>query len=211
MDHCYKGIIERWDVFYNFTLLRMISFDMDYLERWTMIHLKASSTAVSQSPPPERFEIKRASSATVLETIEENASKPTVLDERARLIVPHHIQEYSLLNYLAYVTYTPLFIAGPILTFNDYLYQTYHPLPSINMKRTFKYGLRLLFCIFIMEFLLHFVYVVAVSKAKAWDGDTPFQISMIGLFNLNLIWLKLLIPWRLFRLWALLDLSLIHI
>jgi len=56
-----------------------------------------------------------------------------------------------------------------------------------------------------MEILLHFTYVVAVSKTKAWDGDTPFQISMLGMFNLNIIWLKLLIPWRLFRFWSLLD------
>ncbi|GMF64308.1 unnamed protein product [[Candida] boidinii] len=85
------------------------------------------------------------------------------------------------------------------------MYQTKTTLPSINWKRTLIYGLRLLFCILVMEFLLHYMYVVAVAKTKAWKGDTPFQISMIGLFNLNIIWLKLLIPWRLFRLWALLD------
>lgn len=206
LDGSYTGIIARWDVFYNFTLLRAISFDMDFLERWTNIHVSPSATPPpTSSVSPERFELKRASSTQVLETIEENASKPVLLDDRARLSAPHHIQEYSLARYIAYVTYTPLFIAGPILTFNDYLYQTYHELPSINYKRIGKYAFRLLFCLFVMEFLLHFVYVVAVSKTKAWTNDTPFQISMIGLFNLNLIWLKLLIPWRFFRLWALLD------
>lgn len=56
-----------------------------------------------------------------------------------------------------------------------------------------------------MEFILHFMYVVSISQTRAWENDTPFQISMIALFNLNVIWLKLLIPWRLFRLWALID------
>lgn len=57
-----------------------------------------------------------------------------------------------------------------------------------------------------MEFMIHFVYVVAISKVRpAWDVYTPFQLSMIGFFNLNHIWLKLLLPWRFFRLWALLD------
>ena len=59
-----------------------------------------------------------------------------------------------------------------------------------------------------MEFVLHFLYVVAISKTKdngSWEGDSPFQLSMIGYFNLHIIWLKLLIPWRLFRLWSLLD------
>jgi len=57
-----------------------------------------------------------------------------------------------------------------------------------------------------MEVMLHFLYVVAISKAQpAWDLYTPFQLSMIGYFNLHIIWLKLLLPWRFFRLWALLD------
>lgn len=56
-----------------------------------------------------------------------------------------------------------------------------------------------------MEFVLHYMYVTAISQTRAWENDTPFQISMIALFNLNVIWLKLLIPWRLFRLWALTD------
>ncbi|OBA18943.1 glycerol uptake protein 1 [Metschnikowia bicuspidata var. bicuspidata NRRL YB-4993] len=87
------------------------------------------------------------------------------------------------------------------------MYQSnYHPaLSTKDLKRILVYGARLMFCVLVMEFLLHFMYVVAVSKTKAWEGDTPFQLSMLGMFNLNIIWLKLLIPWRLFRFWSLLD------
>jgi len=57
-----------------------------------------------------------------------------------------------------------------------------------------------------MELMLHFIYAVAISKAQpAWQLYTPFQLSMLGYFNLHIIWLKLLLPWRFFRLWALLD------
>lgn len=170
----FTGLIPRWDVFYNFTLLRMLSFALDYLER--------------------RDELKE------LEVSPD-------LDDRGRLTPLLPLQDYSFANYCAYLTYAPLFIGGPIITFNDYMYQSnYFPLQSTrNLLRTAVYGLRLLFCILVMEFLLHFMYVVAVSKTKAWQGDTPFQLSMIGLFNLNIIWLKLLIPWRLFRFWSLLD------
>ena len=57
-----------------------------------------------------------------------------------------------------------------------------------------------------MEMLLHYVYVVAIFKAQPdWSTYTPFELSMLAYFNLNIIWLKLLIPWRLFRTWALLD------
>ena len=54
--------------------------------------------------------------------------------------------------------------------------------------------------------MLHYIYVVAISKSQpAWEIYTPFQLSMLGYFNLHIIWLKLLLPWRLFRLWALID------
>ena len=57
-----------------------------------------------------------------------------------------------------------------------------------------------------MEVVLHFIYAVAISKADPdWNAYTPFQLSMLAYFNLHIIWLKLLIPWRFFRLWALVD------
>lgn len=64
---------------------------------------------------------------------------------------------------------------------------------------------RLIFSLITMEFVNHYMYMVAISKTQAWDNDTILQIAMIALFNLVLIWLKLLIIWRFFRLWALLD------
>lgn len=175
IDHGYHGIIARWDVFYNFTLLRILSFGLDYLEK------KQGGKDVGEMPPD--------------------------LDDRARLTAPLPLEDYNAFNYVAYLTYAPLFIGGPILTFNDYMYQAvyFQTESTKNVRRILIYGARLLFCILVMEFLLHFMYVVAVSKTKAWDGDTPFQLSMLGMFNLNLIWLKLLIPWRLFRFWSLLD------
>lgn len=80
-----------------------------------------------------------------------------------------------------------------------------------------------------METMLHTMYVVAIKDSSAWEGDTPAELSMIGFWNLVVVWLKvgcfpshyerspafhprstpadmqLLIPWRFFRLWALID------
>ena len=57
-----------------------------------------------------------------------------------------------------------------------------------------------------MEFLIHTIYVVAISKSSPdWSTYTPFQLSMLAYFNLHIIWLKLLLPWRFFRLWSLID------
>lgn len=57
-----------------------------------------------------------------------------------------------------------------------------------------------------MELCLHYLYAVAISKSNPdWNLYSPFQLSMLGYFNLHIIWLKLLLPWRFFRLWSLVD------
>lgn len=182
IDSGFKGLVERWDVFFNFTVLRMVSFNMDYIERAA----KLGSPELLESP---------------------SLLSLSQLSDRERLTAPLPINDYSVVNYMAYLGYAPLYLVGPIVTFNDYVYQSNYQQAALvkDGKRTLMYLVRLLFCVLCMEFILHHMYVVAVSKTKAWAGDTPFQISMLGLFNLNVIWLKLLIPWRFFRLWALLD------
>ena len=98
---------------------------------------------------------------------------------------------------------------------------------AIPLSHRLSYAARFLVSLLAMEALLHFIYVVAIKDAKAWPGDTPFELAMIGFWNLIVMWLKvalrplfsvpfilplhlcpalqLLIPWRFFRLWALID------
>ena len=52
------------------------------------------------------------------------------------------------------------------------------------------YLLRFLVCYMTMEYILHFMYVVAIKDTKAWIGDTPAEIAMIGFWNLIIVWLK---------------------
>lgn len=46
-----------------------------------------------------------------------------------------------------------------------------------------------------MEFILHYMYVVAIKDTKAWQGDTPLELSMVGFWNLMIVWLKVG-PWN---------------
>lgn len=41
-----------------------------------------------------------------------------------------------------------------------------------------------------LEYILHFMYVVAIKDTKAWVGDSPAEIAMIGFWNLIVVWLK---------------------
>lgn len=116
------------------------------------------------------------------------------------------MKDYSFRNYIAYAIYAPLYLVGPIITFNDYISQRKHRPASIETSRTVKYGVRFLLTLLCMELVLHFDYAVAISKGDPnWSDYTPAQLSLLSYFNLHVIWLKLLLPWRLFRLWALID------
>ena len=131
---------------------------------------------------------------------------PKNLSERDRIEYATSIEDYCFRNYLAYVLYAPLYLAGPIITFNDYISQSRITPKSISLSRTLLYGIRFLVCLLTMEVMLHLIYAVAISKSNPyWDIYTPFQLSMLGYFNLHIIWLKLLLPWRFFRLWSLFD------
>ncbi|PWN97902.1 putative GUP1-Multimembrane-spanning protein essential for proton symport of glycerol [Tilletiopsis washingtonensis] len=113
-------------------------------------------------------------------------------------------EKYSFGHYLLYVCYPPLFIAGPIMGFNDFVRQLDNP-PRLTRASRISYAVRFAACLLTMELVLHYIYVNAIKDSKAWAGSTPMQLSMIGFWNLIIVWLKLLIPWRFFRLWALLD------
>lgn len=131
---------------------------------------------------------------------------PAALSERDRISIPAHASSFNPKNYLAYVLYSPLYLAGPIITFNDYIHQQKYPPTSITKTRTTLYGIRFGLTFLCMEVVLHYIHVVAISKSSPdWTIYTPFELSMLGFFNLHIIWLKLLIPWRFFRLWALVD------
>lgn len=131
---------------------------------------------------------------------------PSNLSERDRVSIPASDKDYNFRNYFAYTIYAPLYLAGPILTFNDYISQSKYRPASIDGRRTLKYGIRFLLCLLAIELLLHFDYCVAISKAHPnWSDYTPAQLSLLSYFNLHVLWLKLLLPWRFFRLWSLID------
>jgi len=195
----YGGLIPRWEILFNITALRLISFNLDYY--WSLEQRGSSpvevSTGISQADSKTR---------TPTDMLKKKQLDPTNLSERDRITIPASRSAYSFSNYLSYTLYSPLYLAGPIVTFNDYIYQLRFPSPSITTKRTILYAVRFLICLLVMEFVLHYIYAVAISKCNPdWTLYTPFQLGMLGYFNLHIIWLKLLIPWRFFRLWALLD------
>ncbi|GKT43153.1 glycerol uptake protein 1 [Colletotrichum spaethianum] len=140
------------------------------------------------------------------EPLEKKQLDPANLSERDRLAISAAPRDYSFRNYVAYAIYAPLYLVGPIMTYNDFISQLRHPPATIETHRTVRYAVRFLLVLLAMEVILHYDYVCAISHAGPdWSTYTPAQLSLLSFFNLHIIWLKLLLPWRLFRLWALLD------
>ena len=97
-----------WQIQFNLTFLRLISFCMDRF--WS----------VSPRAPEYKRPDKEGSDRIIGGT---SASSDLVQAERLEeervdfAVAPHH---YTLLRMLAYVFYIPLYIAGPIVSFNAF-------------------------------------------------------------------------------------------
>lgn len=53
------------------------------------------------------------------------------MTEKQRIEIPLEANEYSFFKYITYVLYSPLYLAGPVLTFNDFWRQVSIPLDFI--------------------------------------------------------------------------------
>lgn len=112
--------------------------------------------------------------------------------EKLRSITNLTISSYNIRNYFSYLLYIPLFLSGPIITFNNFYSQMRSPIP-ISFQYKALYFLRLMAAIFIMEWIMHNFYVVAIQNSHTWKGFSTLDMFCIGYWNLNLIWLKVFI------------------
>ena len=157
----------RWHIHYNLLLLRMLSFASD-------LHL-ARIALPEVAMKPDR-------------TID--ASKARVIQH-----LPDHM--YSFLNFLAYCLYPPLYIAGPIVTFNSFTAQLMSPFRSIRPRYILTYTLRWGAALMSLEVLTHTIYYNCIAKLKAWPHLIqagvllgPLHYAEGGFWVLVFMWLK---------------------
>ncbi|PIA15430.1 MBOAT-domain-containing protein [Coemansia reversa NRRL 1564] len=174
----WRGIMRRWDITFNLTMLRMVSFDMDY--HWRVCRERDMAS--------QQLDNLALSVSTAKERIEQ----------------PSIGREYCFTNYWAYLMYPPLYMTGPIITFNDFVAQMRKPSVG-SWRTTVLYGVRLVVAALLMELILHTVHCVAISKWAQWNYYSVFEISLMAYMRLTFIWLKLLIIWRFARFWAMAD------
>ncbi|OUM60319.1 hypothetical protein PIROE2DRAFT_13936, partial [Piromyces sp. E2] len=160
----FRGLMPRWDINYNYCVLRSISFNMDYY--WCLKTKEESKDIESK-------------------IIEDDGTK----DYRARVRDSLLEKDYNFFNYLIYLLYIPLYLAGPIITFNDFIYQINHR-TSLNIKKTVIYAIRFIAVVLLFEWTLHFMYVNAIIRRRAYENFTPFDYCMLAYWSLINVWLK---------------------
>lgn len=108
------------------------------------------------------------------------------------------LPEYTLGLYLAYVFYPPLYIAGPVMTFNAFAANVASRARP-PWKTTLLYVLRLGASLLVLELMTHFLYFNAIAKHRVWakrhrgGGGPAFRVTDVGItafWVLNFMWLK---------------------
>ena len=123
---------------------------------------------------------------------------------------------FTFLNLLIYIFYPPLYISGPIILFNSFMFQV-NNFKENNHNKIFRkdkivYFFRFLFDFFFFELFNHYIYVNCYFTNNAnryiLDDKSNFDYFYLALFsfnNLTFLWLKFTVIWRTARVWAWFD------
>ncbi len=107
----YNGLI-RWHISFNLTVLKMISFTMDY---YWMLQTKERLLSMRNQQ----------------------------MDHKQRVETALEGKDYNIFYYLTYCLYAPLFLSGPIITYNDFVNQVFYSYSSCIAKEARQYLLLL--------------------------------------------------------------------
>lgn len=171
----------RWEICYNLTVLRMMSFSLDCIRAMEKNQERVGTRHVSL--PSMEF--------------------------------------YGYLCSVAHALYPPLYIAGPIITYNDFVRQMYGDDGRVcdekkakawrgppGMKDILVYASRFVLDLVVMEIMTHYFYFNSIATHRigfTLDEYTALDVATTGWWVLAFTWLKFTVIWRFFRLAALIE------
>ncbi|KAJ1501163.1 glycerol transporter [Coelomomyces lativittatus] len=120
----YRGIVP-WHEGFKFSILRMISFNLDYC--WSQRSSRIAVLDTHTCPTTSRRTSLSDASLSPTSTSSSSSSPYVCGCPRLRNELPHVVSEYSWTHYFVYLMYPPLYFAGPIMSFNQFLSQVQHP------------------------------------------------------------------------------------
>lgn len=151
---------------------------------------------------------------------------------KCRSEAPRELADYNVLGYLGYIFYPPLFLSGPMVTYNAYVSFVAKPTQSFSPQRLLAYGARAGGNIVFMIAFMHYFFVPTLlldvvnrNEAAKFGFTVPSPsstssstnaISILELFSLEekayllyvalaFLYCKFNTVWKVFRFFALLD------
>ncbi|CCW71874.1 unnamed protein product [Phytomonas sp. Hart1] len=210
----------RWTMIYNMSMLRMISFNMDLREA---MDIEGSATRRAQLM--EKHESTCVECAVIRDKTKSHTQ--SVFAEEIRCLryrtdCPRLPEEYHLLSYLAYLYYPPLYLTGPMLSFNAYTSYLNHATRGVVGKAIWRYALRCAGVGVLLSFTMHYAHVISLldlykhgpSKTAMLSlnpqdisGIQFSQTQKLTLFYalLGFMWMKFDFIWKFSRLVAFFD------
>lgn len=176
----YRGVF-RWQISFNLVMLRMVSFGLDC--HWARIGRPA---AISEEHL-RNCQVCRGGHGCYIARQERALS----------------LEEYGAATYFAYLLYPPLYIAGPIISYNAFASQLKAEQQVLGRGQVAAYGLRWAATFLLMEVASHLLYFPALANSGLWEQLAAADICVVGYGVLNVMWLKFLLIWRFFRFWSL--------
>ncbi|KAL7708406.1 glycerol uptake protein [Lotmaria passim] len=191
----------RWYVAFRMTTLRLIAFNYDL---WEATHCAARAR--------ERAADKHDTTCIECAQLREqnsSSSGGTALPAEAsrcykyRTECPRDLGDYNFLNYLAYVVFPPLYLAGPMSSFNAFVSYMRVPSTAMPARKMAVYACRTGALFLVAYFHLHFWFIIALSERVdlLYNASPEFQ-SYILYYYLAYLWLKFNFIWKSSRLFA---------
>ncbi|AIN97460.2 glycerol uptake protein, putative [Leishmania panamensis] len=192
----------RWAISFRMSTLRLISFNYDL---WEATHAAARAR--------ERATAKH--DATCIECAqlrEQNAALAAALPAEAsrcykyRTEYPRDPADYNFVNYAAYTLFPPLYLGGPMSSFNAFVSYMRVPSTSMPLRKMVTYAFAIFRIYATTVLLLHFVHVPALARHSylITEMSLPEQAHFVFL-TLAYLWLKFNFIWKSSRLFAMLS------
>ncbi|CAG9572838.1 putative glycerol uptake protein [Leishmania major strain Friedlin] len=192
----------RWSVAFRMSTLRLIAFNYDL---WEATHAAARAR--------DRATAKHDTSCVECAQLrEQNAASAAALPAEASRCYKYRTEyardpaDYNFLNYAAYVLFPPLYLAGPMSSFNAFVSYMRVPSTSMPLRKMVRYALSIL-RIYMTEYtLLHFVHIPCLgSYAFVILRMTLLEQAHFLFYMLAYMWLKFSFIWKSSRLFAMLS------
>ncbi|KAL0477418.1 membrane-bound O-acyltransferase [Acrasis kona] len=192
-DH--RGVL-RWEVYFNIMFCRLISYNVDYHDSCVSYQQKQDGTSSKVEIKSEWDEVRQR------------------MSEEFDLV-----DDFGILRYFSYLLYVPLFIAGPVISYSAFIsYVERKPQQQVNTRERIISTIQVVIYMAILDIGLHFIYAAGLNDKGAWktgpnsilerygiEQMSAVRAATTGFATLLYMYMKFLVIWRFFRVWALWD------